>query len=136
MSENGENTPHANWCREWPSRSHEPAFTDNCKRDAGLGPKLELNTNYEPIPARFRTYQLGESLMNDFTDWSEQKTLAETHYESLSTMIHELLKLSTSQDHGNRSQAYSCCPVYSPLYPKTVPYLSHTYLEPRASLAK
>ena len=38
--------------------------------------------------------------------------------------------------HGNRSQAYSCCPVYSPLYPKTVPYLSHTYLEPRASFAK
>lgn len=71
---------------------------DNYNNAPGLGPKLELNTNYEPIPARFRTYQLGESLMNDFTDWSEQKTLAETHYESLSTMTHELLKLNTSQD--------------------------------------
>ena len=64
----------------------------------GLGPTLEFDVNYEVINAPFGNYQLRESLVDESTDWSVQKTLVETHYESLNTMIDELVKLNNSQD--------------------------------------
>ena len=42
--------------------------------------------------------KLRESLVDESTDWSVQKTLVETHCESLNTMIDELVKLNNSQD--------------------------------------
>ena len=44
MSENGQNTLRANWCRERPSTSHEVALTDNCIGDAGLSSRLSTGT--------------------------------------------------------------------------------------------
>ena len=64
----------------------------------GLGPTLEFDVNYEVINAPFGNYQLRESLVDESTDWSVQKTLVEAHYESLNTMIDELVKLNNSQD--------------------------------------
>ena len=43
MSENGQNAPHANECRERPSASYEATLKDNCKGDAGLSNGLSTS---------------------------------------------------------------------------------------------
>ena len=64
----------------------------------GLGPKLELDGNYEVLDGPFGNYQLCESLVDESTDWNVQKTLVETQYNSLNTMTDELLKLNNSDE--------------------------------------